>query len=128
MTGNRKRLGEEVGDVADALDEDDAKMSLADPVPDPMQAHVGGLGHPLRHRVGSDADGHLVVAEQRGGGLGVAHVGQDFAFLCRERCGQRRISQPAYSASATKEQTTGMRVEWQEMGWLTQSSSSVSPR
>ena len=23
---------------------------------------------------------------------------------------------PAYSASATKEQTTGMRVEWQEMG------------
>jgi hypothetical protein len=35
---------------------------------------------------------------------------------------------PAYSASATKEQTTGMRVEWQEMGWLTQSSSSVSPR
>ncbi len=86
MTGNRKRLGEEVGDVADApdADEDDAKMSLADPVPDPMQAHVGGLGHPLRHRVGSDADGHLVVAEQRGGGLGVAHVGQDFAFLCRD--------------------------------------------
>ncbi len=35
---------------------------------------------------------------------------------------------PAYSASATKEQTTGMWVEWQEMGWLTQSSSSVSPR
>ena len=37
MTGNRQRLGEEVGDVADAPDEDDAKMSLADPVPDPMQ-------------------------------------------------------------------------------------------
>ncbi len=55
-----------------------------DPVPDPMQAHVGSLGHPLRHRVGSNADSHLVVAEQRGGGLGVAHVGQDFAFLCRD--------------------------------------------
>ena len=27
---------------------------------------------------------------------------------------------PAYSASATKEQTTGMRMGWQEMGWLTQ--------
>jgi hypothetical protein len=51
---------------------------------DPMQAHVGGLGHPLRHRVGSNADSHLVVAEQRGGGLGVVHVGQDFAFLCRD--------------------------------------------
>ncbi len=82
MTGNRQRLGEEVGDVADAPDEDAAKMSLADPVPDPMQAHVGGLRHSLRDRVGSNADGHLVVAEQRGGGLGVAHVGQKFSFLC----------------------------------------------
>jgi hypothetical protein len=25
---------------------------------------------------------------------------------------------PPYSASATKEQTTGMRVEWEETGWL----------
>jgi hypothetical protein len=54
MTGNRKRLGEEVGDVAETADEHDTKVSLADPVPDPMQAHVGGLGHPLRHR----ADGY----------------------------------------------------------------------
>ena len=84
MTGNRQRLGEEVGDVVQAADKHDTKVSLADPVPDPMQAHVGGLGHPLRHRVGSNADGHLVVAEQRGGRLGVAHVGQDFAFLCRD--------------------------------------------
>jgi hypothetical protein len=84
MTGNRGRLGEKVGDVAKAADEHDTKMSLANPVPDPMQAHVGGLGHPLRHRVGSNADGDLVVAEQRGGGLGVAHVDQDFSFLCRD--------------------------------------------
>jgi hypothetical protein len=84
MTGNRKRLGAEVGDVEKAADEHDTKVSLADPVPDPMQAHVGGLGHPLRHRVGSNADSHLVVAEQRGGGVGVAYVGQDFAFLCRD--------------------------------------------
>ncbi len=93
MTGNRKRLGEEVGDVTEAADEHDAKVFLADPVPDPMQAHVGGLGHPLRHRVGSNADSHLVVAEQRGGGLVVAHVGPDFAFLPLSRCGQRRTSQ-----------------------------------
>ncbi len=58
-------------------------MSLAYPVPDPMQAHVSGLRHPLRDGVGSNANGDLVVAEQRGGGLGVAHVGQEFAFLCR---------------------------------------------
>ncbi len=66
-----------VGDVAQAADEHDTKVSLVDPVPDPMQVHVVGLGHPLRHLVGSNADGHLVVAEQWGGGLGVAHVGQD---------------------------------------------------
>ncbi len=84
MTGNRKRLGEEVGDVAQAADEHDSKVSLADPVPDPLQAHVGGLGHPLRHRVGSNANSHLVVAEQWDGGLGMDHVGQDFAFLCRD--------------------------------------------
>ncbi len=28
------------------------------------------------------------------------------------------VKRPPYSASATKEQTTGMRVEWVEMGWL----------
>ncbi len=122
MTGNRQRLGEKIRDVADAPDEDDTKVSLADPVPDPMQAHVGDLRHPLRHRVGSDADGHLVVAEQRGGGLGVAKI-------LRSSVAMRAAAyKPAYSASATKEQTTGMRVEWQEMGWLTQSSSPVSPR
>jgi hypothetical protein len=125
MTGNRKRLGEEVGDVAKAADEHDMIVSLAGPGPDPMQAHVGGLGHPLRHRVGSNADGDIVVAEQRGSGLGVAHVGQDFRSSVAM---QAAAYKPAYSASATKEQTTGMRVEWQEMGWLTQSSSSVSPR
>ncbi len=70
MTGNRKRLGEKIRDVVQAADENDTKVSLADPVPDSMQAHVGGLRYPLRHRVGSDADGHLVVAEERGGGLG----------------------------------------------------------
>ncbi len=41
MTGNRQRLGEKIRDIADAPDEDDTKVSLADPVPDPMQAHVG---------------------------------------------------------------------------------------
>jgi hypothetical protein len=36
MTGNRKTLGEEVGDVAQAADEHDTKVFLADLVPDPM--------------------------------------------------------------------------------------------
>jgi hypothetical protein len=59
-------------------------VSLADPVPGPMQAHVRGLGHSLRDGVSSNANSHLVVAKQQGGGLGVAHVGQDFSFLCRD--------------------------------------------
>ncbi len=82
MTGNGQRLREEVRHVVEAADEGDTEVSLADPVPDPVQAHVRGLGHTLGDSVGRDADGHLVVAKQRGGRLGVAHVGQDFAFLC----------------------------------------------
>jgi hypothetical protein len=68
----------------EAADKKDTEVSLADPVPDPVQAHVRGLGHTLGDDVGCDADGHLVVAKQRGGRLGVAHVGQDFAFFCRD--------------------------------------------
>ncbi len=52
-----------------------------------MQSHVRCLRHPLGDRVGSNADSHLVVTKQRGGGLGVAHVGQDCAFLCRDAGG-----------------------------------------
>ena len=84
MTGNGKRLREEVRHVVQAANEEDTEVSLADPVPDPVQAHVRGLGQSLGDGVGRDADGHLVVAKQRGGRLGVAHVGQDFAFLCRD--------------------------------------------
>ncbi len=88
MTGNGKRLREEeeVRHVVQAADEDeeDTEVSLADPVQDPVQAHVRGLGHSLGDGVGRDADGHLVVAKQRGGGLGVVHAGQYFSFLCRD--------------------------------------------
>ncbi len=84
MTGNRQRLCKEVRHVVGAADEKDTEMSLADPVPDPVQAYVRRLGHMLGDGVGHDADDHLVVAKQRGGRLGVAHVGQDFAFLCRD--------------------------------------------
>ena len=84
MTGNRQGLCKKVGHVVEASDEEDTEVSLADPVSYPVQAHVRGLGHTLRDGVGRDADGHLVVAQQRGSRLGVAHVGQDFSFLCRD--------------------------------------------
>ncbi len=101
----------------ETADEEGAKVSLAISVSDPMQSHVRCLRHPLGDRVGSNADSHLVVTKQR--------VGQDLRSSVAMRAATYK---PAYSAFATKEQTTGMRVEWQEMGWLTQSSSSVSPR
>ncbi len=84
MSGNGQRLREEIRHVVEAADNHDPKMSLADAVQDPVQAHVRGLGHALGDGVSRDADGHLVVAEQRGGRLRVAHVGQDFSFLCRD--------------------------------------------
>ncbi len=61
MTGNGQRLREEVRHVVEAADEKDTEVSLADSVPDPVQAHVRGLGHALGDGVGRDADGHLVV-------------------------------------------------------------------
>jgi hypothetical protein len=122
MTGDRKRFGEKIGNVVETADEKDTKVSLGDLVSDPMQAHVRCLRHPLGDRVCSNADIHLVVTKQRGGGLGLAKI-------LRSSIAMRAAAyKPAYSTSVTKERTAGMRVEWQEMGWLTQSSSSVSPR
>ncbi len=85
MTGDRVGFGEKIGDVVETADKEDTKVSLADPVSDPMQSHVRCLRHSVGDRVGSNADSsHLVVTKQRGGGLGVAHVSQDFVFLCRD--------------------------------------------
>ncbi len=81
MTGDRERFGEKIGDVVETADDEDTKVSLADPIPDPMQTHVRCFRHPLGDRVGRNADSHLVVTKQRGGGLGVTHVGQDIAIL-----------------------------------------------
>ncbi len=41
---------------------------------------------------------------------------------------QAAAKTPAYSDSATKERTTGILVEWAEMGWFTQESSRLEPR
>ena len=84
MTGNGQRLREKIRHVVEAADEKDTEVSLADPVPNPVQAHVRGFGHALGDGVSRDTDGHLVVTKQRGGRLRVAHVGQDFTFLCRD--------------------------------------------
>ena len=43
MAGDGQGLGEEVGVIAPARDEDGAEESLSNPVPDPMPAHVNRL-------------------------------------------------------------------------------------
>ena len=51
------------------------------------------------------------------------------ARICRSLVAMRaEANVPAYSASATHEQTTGMRVQCVEMGWLMGAVSLRSPR
>ena len=51
------------------------------------------------------------------------------AKICRSLVAIRAEAKvSAYTASATKEQTTGMRVQWVEMGWLSGAVSSASLR
>ena len=76
MTGDGQGLGEEVGVIAPSRDEHGAEVSLSDSIPDPMPAHVDRLRHLEVDAVGRETDSNLIVAEDRGRGLRVAHVGQ----------------------------------------------------
>ena len=49
------------------------ELLLAHPVPDPMEAHVDGLGAAELHAAGGEADGGGVVDLDGGGWLGMAH-------------------------------------------------------
>jgi len=81
MAGDRQGLGEEVRVIADAGDEDGAKVSLSNPVPDPMPAHVDRLRHFEADAIGRETDSDLIVAEDWGRGLRVAHVGQNLPLV-----------------------------------------------
>jgi hypothetical protein len=74
-----------------------------------------------------EADGELIVAEDC---IGVGGCGCPMlAKIWRLFVAMRPVAKsPPYSASATKEQTTGIRVECVEMGWLRGESSGWSPR
>ena len=74
-------LGEKISMIANAGDEDGAKVSLPNPIPDPMPAHVDRLRHFEVDAIGRETDSNLIVAEDRGRGLRVAHVGQDLPLV-----------------------------------------------
>ena len=74
-------LGEKTSMIANAGDEDGAKVSLPNPIPDPMPAHVDRLRHFEVDAIGRETDSNLIVAEDRGRGLRVAKVGQDLPLV-----------------------------------------------
>ena len=50
------------------------ELELSDAVAQPVEAHVHSLAALGLHRVGGQPDSHVVVAVERGWGLGVAEV------------------------------------------------------
>ncbi len=81
MTGDGQGLGKIVSMIADARDKRSAEVSLPDPIPDPMPAHVDRLRHFEVDAIGRETDSNLIVAKDRGRGLRVAHVGQDLPLV-----------------------------------------------
>ncbi len=76
MAGDVQGLGKEVSMIADTGDEHGAEVFLTNPVPDPMPAHVNRLRHFEVDAIGRETNSDLIVAEDWGRGLRLAHVGQ----------------------------------------------------
>jgi hypothetical protein len=84
----------------------------------PVESHVHRFGHLGGNGVVGETHCTFVVTEDWSRRLGVPHVVQDVALGEKrdEPLRRRRCTLPA---SPTKEQTTGIRVEWAEMGcWI----------
>ncbi len=56
MTGDGQGLGEKVSTISNAWDEHGAEVSLSDPIPDPMSAHVDRLRHFEVNAIGRETD------------------------------------------------------------------------
>ncbi len=64
-----------------ARDEDDAKLALLDPVPEPMESHVQRLRHFGGDGVVGEAYRHFVIAENGGCGLRMTYICQNLPFV-----------------------------------------------
>jgi hypothetical protein len=113
MVGDGQGFGEEICYIFFFRHEDDAKVFLPYTVPQPMEAHVKRLRHLEVDGIGRDTDGNFVVAEKWGWTLMVVMSSKIWRSLVVMRPAAKRL---AYSAFSTNEQTTGIRVEWVEMG------------
>ena len=80
MLNTRQRLGEEIGDIDVASHVNDAKLTLADTVLQPVEPHVDAFRHAGGHRPVGESDSTLVVAINKSRLLWVAEVVQDTAL------------------------------------------------
>ena len=74
MTSDGQSFREEIGNVLKTWNEEDVELMLSDAVPQPVKTHVQRLRHLDIDAVVGEANGNLVVAEDRCRRLGVAHV------------------------------------------------------
>ena len=90
MPNEGKGLGEIVRDVAQAFDVSHFVLKLRDPVLDPIEAHVAGLGKLRGDGPVSETHGDFIVAMDHRGRLGVTKIGEDLTFSVRYLGGGKR--------------------------------------
>ena len=81
MASHRQSFGKKIGQILQARDENDAKLALLDPVPQPVKPHIQRLGHLGGDGVVGEANRNFIVAKDGGCGLRMTHVGQDLTLI-----------------------------------------------
>ena len=87
MPTHGQRLGKKVSDVPHAGNVLHAELEAANPILEPMEAHVAGLRHLWLHSAVGEAHGDFVVAMDRRGRLRVTEVGEHLSFEVSDLCG-----------------------------------------
>jgi hypothetical protein len=109
----------------DAGDEHDAELALIDTITEPVKSHVQGLAELGHHGPIGEPNRALVIAVDNGER---SEYPRSTIISRLSRAMREAVKTPAISASATKETTTGMRVECAETGWLRGASGSMAKK
>ena len=81
------RLGEKIRHVPEAGNVLHSELELANPILQPVESHVTGLGHPGLNGAVGETHCDFIVAMDRRGLLRVSEVGEYLAFLVSDLCG-----------------------------------------
>ncbi len=81
MTSDGQSFREEICDVFETRNKDDAELVLLHVIPQPMKLHIKRFRHLQVDAVVGEAYGNLVVAEDRCRRLGVAHIGENLPLV-----------------------------------------------